>query len=200
MKRTITHEYNELEEKLAASVAAMNFRFMNLCVKAEEMSLIPIRARVEGSNQNLENVAMIGKKDDYSFMIVPNSQDDMKAIALGISIVHPDFKQKEETLSVEGMVRNLSLFAANAGLIAPSHYVQVDLAWAKARRAKGLWDHSPEPGPTPTSTITPTPTPTPKPPPKTGDTAQPLLWLLLMLTGLCVCTLAVIIPARRKKK
>ena len=101
MKRTITQEYNELEEKLAASVAAMNFRFMNLCVKAEEMSLIPIRARVEGSNQNLENVAMIGKKDDYSFMIVPNSQDDMKAIALGISIVHPDFKQKEETLSVE---------------------------------------------------------------------------------------------------
>ena len=65
MKRTITHEYNELEEKLAASVAAMNFRFMNLCVKAEEMSLIPIRVRVEGSNQNLENVAMIGKKDDY---------------------------------------------------------------------------------------------------------------------------------------
>ena len=110
------------------------------------------------------------------------------------------FSTEGETLSVEGMVRNLSLFAANAGLIAPSHYVQVDLAWAKARRAKGLWDHSPEPGPTPTSTITPTPTPTPKPPPKTGDTAQPLLWLLLMLTGLCVCTLAVIIPARRKKK
>ncbi len=96
------------------------------------------------------------------------------------------FSTVGETLSVEGMVRNLSLFVANDGLIAPSHYVQVDLAWAKARRAKGIWGHDP--------------TPTPKPPPKTGDTAQPLLWLLMILTGLCVCTLTVLIPARRKRK
>jgi len=96
------------------------------------------------------------------------------------------FSTAGETLSIEGMVRNLSLFVANDGLIAPSHYVQVDLAWAKARRAKGIWGHDP--------------TPTPKPPPKTGDTAQPLLWLLMILTGLCVCTLTVLIPARRKRK
>ena len=102
------------------------------------------------------------------------------------------FSTEGETLSVEGMVRNLSLFAANDGIISPSHYVQVDLAWAKARRAKGIWDHAPVP--------TPTPTPTPKPPPKTGDTAQPLLWLLMMLAGLCLGGLAVIIPAGRKRK
>ena len=100
MKRTIIRQYNELEEKLAGYVASMNFRFMNLCVKAEEASLIPIRVSVEGSMQNLENVAMIGKKDDYSFMIVPNCEDDMKAIALGIGMVHPDFNQKEEILTV----------------------------------------------------------------------------------------------------
>lgn len=101
MKRTIIHEYNELEEKLSGSVAAMNFRFMNLCVKAEEASLIPIRVNVEGMSHNLENVALIGKKDDYSFMIVPNSEDDLKAVALGIGMVHPDFKQKEDILNVD---------------------------------------------------------------------------------------------------
>jgi len=100
------------------------------------------------------------------------------------------FSTKGETFSIEGMVRNLSLLAANVGLINPSHYVQVDLAWAKARRAKGIWDHSPEPPPPPA----------PKPTPKTGDTAQPLLWLLMILTGLSVCTLAAVIPARRKRK
>jgi len=96
------------------------------------------------------------------------------------------FSAKGETLSVEGMVRNLSLFAANIGLVGPSHYVQVDLAWAKARRAKGIWDHAP---------VTPS-----KTPPKTGDAAQPILWLLLMLAGLCMCALVVRIPARRKRK
>ena len=50
-----------------------------------------------------------------------------------------------EPLSIEDMVRNVSLLAQNGGLVAPSHYVQIDLAWAKARRAKGLWDHSHEP-------------------------------------------------------
>ena len=96
------------------------------------------------------------------------------------------FSAKGETLSVEGMVRNLSLFAANIGLVGPSHYVQVDLAWAKARRAKGIWDHAP---------VTPS-----KTPPKTGDAAQPILWLLLMLAGLSMCALVVRIPARRKRK
>ena len=96
------------------------------------------------------------------------------------------FSAKGETLSVEGMVRNLSLLAANIGLVGPSHYVQVELAWAKARRAKGIWDHAP---------VTPS-----KTPPKTGDAAQPILWLLLMLAGLCMCALVVRIPARRKRK
>ena len=50
-----------------------------------------------------------------------------------------------ELLSIEDMVRNVSLLAQNGGLVAPSHYVQMDLAWAKARRAKGLWDHAHEP-------------------------------------------------------
>ena len=84
------------------------------------------------------------------------------------------FSTEGEPLSVEGMVRNVSLFLSNDGLIGPSHYVQVDLAWAKARRAKGIWDHTPEP----------TPSPTPKPPPKTGDTSLPLLWIGIVLLGL----------------
>lgn len=82
------------------------------------------------------------------------------------------FSTEGEALTVEGMVRNLSLFIANDGLIAPSHYVQVDLAWAKARRAKGIWSHAP------------VPTPRPKPVPVTGDTSTPLLWIALVLLGL----------------
>jgi len=82
------------------------------------------------------------------------------------------FTTDGEPISVEGMIRNLSLLAANNAIIAPSHYLQMDLAWAKARRAAGIWDHDPAPSPTP------------KPVPVTGDSATPLLWMLLVLAGL----------------
>ena len=101
MKQIILREYSELEEKLAGFVGAMNFRFMNLCVKAEEASLIPIRVNADGIGQNLENVSTIGKKDEYNFMIVPNVDEDMNAIAMGIAAVHPDFIQKVETVNVD---------------------------------------------------------------------------------------------------
>ena len=104
------------------------------------------------------------------------------------------FSTEGEPLSVEGMIRNLSLFVKNNGLILPSHYVQVDLAWAKARRAKGIWDHSDEPD------STPTPASTPKPVPVTGDAAMPLLWTgmaLLGLIGLALC-LGIRKSARKK--
>ena len=101
MRRIIIKEFDKLAEDLSNFVAMFNFRMKDLCVKAEEVALLSVKVQVEGEMQNLEKCTTIGKKDDYSFMIVPNSQDDMKAIALGISIVHPDFKQKEETLSVE---------------------------------------------------------------------------------------------------
>ena len=42
--------------------------------------------------------------------------------------------------NIEDMVRSVSLLAQNGGIVAPSHYVQMDLAWAKARRAKGIWN------------------------------------------------------------
>ena len=101
MKQIILREYSELEEKLAGYVGAMNFRFMNLCVKAEEASLIPIRVNADGIGQNLENVSTIGKKDEYNFMIVPNVDEYMNAIAMGIAAVHPDFIQKVETVNVD---------------------------------------------------------------------------------------------------
>ena len=87
-------------------------------------------------------------------------------------------------------------------------YVQVDLAWAKARRTKGLWGHdvvptptpTPAPTPTPTPTPKPTPTPTPKPVPATGDSAEPQLWIGLALLGLLglACSAGIRKKARKR--
>lgn len=81
----------------------LNFRFLNMCIKAEPASLIPVKVNIEGSQKNLEQVAMTAKKDDYRFWILPKYDEDMKAICEGIAKVHPEFKQKELTLQVEGI-------------------------------------------------------------------------------------------------
>ncbi|MBQ3745324.1 Ribosome recycling factor [Prevotella sp. ne3005] len=103
MKRALSNQYDQLHEKLTGYVAMLNFRFLNMCIKAEPASLIPVKVNIEGSQKNLEQVAMTAKKDDYRFWILPKYDEDMKAICEGIAKVHPEFKQKELTLQVEGI-------------------------------------------------------------------------------------------------
>ena len=101
MKRSVLHDYNQLEEKLTSYVAMLNFRFMNLCIKAEEASLLPINVIIEGANKKLEQVSLIAKKDEYSFMVIPHIDGELKDGAQGIAMTHPEFKQDVESLHIE---------------------------------------------------------------------------------------------------
>ena len=103
MKRSISNQYDQLQEKLKGYVAMMNFKYINLCIKADPVSLIPVKVNVEGTEKNLEQVAMTAKKDDYRFWIVPKYDEDKDSICKGIAKVHPEFKQKEDTLKIEGI-------------------------------------------------------------------------------------------------
>ena len=103
MKRSISNQYDQLQEKLKGYVAMMNFKYINLCIKADPISLIPVKVNVEGTEKNLEQVAMTAKKDDYRFWIVPKYDEDKDSICKGIAKVHPEFKQKEDTLKIEGI-------------------------------------------------------------------------------------------------
>jgi len=106
MKRALSNQYDQLYEKLKGYVAMMNFRFLNLCIKADPVSLIPVKVNIEGSEKNLEQVAMTAKKDDYRFWIVPKYDDDWEQICLGIAKVHPEFKQQEGSFMVDGVGEN----------------------------------------------------------------------------------------------
>lgn len=101
MKRSVLHDYNQLEEKLTGYVAMLNFKFMNLCVKAEEASLLSVTVNVDGAGKKLEEVAVTAKKDEYRFIIVPHIDEDMEAVGRGILMSHPDFKQDVESLHID---------------------------------------------------------------------------------------------------
>ena len=103
MKRALNNQYDQLYEKLKGYVAMMNFRYINLCIKADPVSLIPVKVNVEGTEKNLEQVAMTAKKDDYRFWILPKYDEDWDSICEGIAKVHPEFKQKEGSFTVEGI-------------------------------------------------------------------------------------------------
>lgn len=87
---------------MSGYVAQLNFRFMNLCVKAEPMSLLSARFNIQGEEKPIEDVAQVSKKGDYQFMAIPNFEDDMAPLAVGIALKHPEFKQEygEETVNV----------------------------------------------------------------------------------------------------
>ena len=101
MKREIIKEFDMLGDTLSTLNAQFSYRLMNLCVKAEPVSLLSIEAMIEGEPQKLEECARIGKEDDYSFQIFPNYDDDISALAKAIFMEHPEFKQEMRTMQVD---------------------------------------------------------------------------------------------------
>ena len=101
MKREIIKEFDMLGDALNTLNAQFSYRLMNLCVKAEPVSLLSVEAMIEGESQKLEKCAQIGKEDDYTFQIYPNYDGDIPALAKAIFMDHPEFKQEMRTMQVD---------------------------------------------------------------------------------------------------
>lgn len=106
MRRAIIREFDQLGEMLSNYSAMFAYRLKNLCVKAEEVALLPIQVPIEGELQSLEKCTTIAKKDDYSFMIFPNYDEDMEMLGKAILRVHPEFKQKIESMKIDSTDEN----------------------------------------------------------------------------------------------
>jgi len=101
MRRVIIREFDQLSEALSNFNAMFAFRIMNLCVKAEEVALLPVKVMVEGEMQDLEQCSSVHKKDDYTFVIIPKFDEDITQIGFGIAHVHPEFKQSVKSTMVD---------------------------------------------------------------------------------------------------
>ena len=121
MKREIIKEFDMLGDALSTLNAQFAYRLMNLCVKAEPVSLLSIEAMIEGEPQKLEDCTQIGKEDDYSFQIFPNYDGDIPALAQAIFMDHPEFKQEMKTMQV-----NISTDEDNPDM-QDVHYIQVTM-------------------------------------------------------------------------
>ena len=60
MKRAIFKEYEQYGDDLSGHCARFSYRLMNLCVKAEEVSLLPVEVLIDGDLQRIEECSKGG--------------------------------------------------------------------------------------------------------------------------------------------
>ena len=107
MKKAIKLLIGEMEGKLNGYAVLLNYRYMNLCIKAEPLSLIPIVIKDdEGQNINLEEAAGTMLLDKYTFEICPFNQKLIFNICKGLQLAHPEFKQEIIKAAEENMLSN----------------------------------------------------------------------------------------------
>ena len=121
MKREIIKEFDNLGDALSTLNAQFSYRLMNLCVKAEPVSLLSIEVMIEGESQKLEKCAQIGKEDDYTFQIFPNYDGGIPTLAQAIFKEHPEFKQEMKTMQV-----NISIDEEKPDM-QDVHYIQLTM-------------------------------------------------------------------------
>lgn len=93
MRKSIEALISEMKSKMSGYAVMLQYRYMNLCVKAEPAALLSFTVTDdEGEETNLEEVASAGLANDYQFEIYPNNPKMVFAICKGIKEAHPEFK------------------------------------------------------------------------------------------------------------
>jgi len=95
MRNSIKILLGEMDGKLTGHAGLLNYRYMNLCIKAEPAALLSlIVTDIEGNVYNIEDVADTMMPDDFTFVFVPKEMEMLPFIQKGIAETHPEFKQE----------------------------------------------------------------------------------------------------------
>lgn len=103
MKRSIILLNEEAKGKMSGYVVLANYRYMNLCTKAEPASLLCITVELEGVEYNLEDVADVANPQPDQLALFPKDKSPELefAICKGIKTSHPEFDVDVKKLESE---------------------------------------------------------------------------------------------------
>lgn len=89
-----------MKSKMGGYVVLLNYRYLNICIKATPISLLPISVKTDDGMKNFEEVSMVAMvpDDEYKMIAYPNSEELVKPICLGIAETHPEFKLEVKSL------------------------------------------------------------------------------------------------------
>ena len=91
-------EIKSFEKKLGSYHYLLTFRYSNLCVKADPMSLLPVTVTVGNMERNIEDVAEVVQMDDFHLAVMPKRMDVIRDVQEGIFEAHPEFKTSVEQM------------------------------------------------------------------------------------------------------
>ena len=92
MKSRVMTLLSEAKSKMNGYVALTSYRYSNLCVKADVMSLLPVVVKMDGAELNIEAVSSVGLIDDLTLGVIPSQSTYLYAIGKGVKEAHPEFK------------------------------------------------------------------------------------------------------------
>lgn len=94
MNNYVITEIDTAQKKMGAYIALLNYRYMNLCVKAELGALMPVTVYLGNEAYNIEDVANINNPDEFKFGVYPKNDNNLQDIIEGIYESHPEFKME----------------------------------------------------------------------------------------------------------
>lgn len=94
MRKSIALLLGEVESAMNGYTALLNFRYMNLCVKSDVASLLPVTVDYGDGHFDIEKVADVARPNETQLQVFPKSPDLLFAIGKAIAKTHPEFKQE----------------------------------------------------------------------------------------------------------
>lgn len=82
---------------MSGYVGLLNFRYLNLCVKAEIASLLPVIVFIDGQEANIEEVANVNMPNEYQLGVFPKDPSQLSDIIEAIYEAHPEFKMEKKS-------------------------------------------------------------------------------------------------------
>ena len=90
----LLREIDDANSKFSAYFGLLDYRYKNLCAKADGASLMPVTVIADGFECNIEDVAMVAKPNDYQLAVIPTEERYLRDLIEGIFEAHPEFKMK----------------------------------------------------------------------------------------------------------
>ncbi len=95
MNPSIASELEIYENRINKKRFQFVFNLMNLCIKSEPATLMPMGVRLGGSVVRIEDAADVVKPDDFSLILIPKNGASITALMNAVNETHPEFIQEK---------------------------------------------------------------------------------------------------------
>lgn len=99
MRTALISEVNDVKGRMGGYFALMNYKFCNLCTKAEPASLLPVDIYIDATRMDMEQVAIVGSPREDQLSIIPKDEHYLEPIIRGVFDAHPEFKLEIKYIS-----------------------------------------------------------------------------------------------------